>query len=118
MYIENSILVLSVHDWENHWDMKINLYEVFYGVEPRELPDYESDPDTIKITRWQRIKGIIKLIKKNHLQDELEAFKEWLRVEKSGNENLRNAFKTGSSDYKYLTKRITLIDRAIREAEK
>lgn len=118
MNIENNILVFSVHDWENHWDMKIDLHEVFYGDEPRELPDYKPDPDDIKITRWQRIKGIIKLIKKNHLEDELEAFKDWLRKERAGNENLRNAFKAGSSNYKYLTKRITLIERAIREVEK
>lgn len=118
MAINDSIITLSVHDWEEHWDMRIDLSEVFYGIEPKDLPDYEPDPDSLKITRWQRIKGIIKLIKKKHLEDDLKALKEWLRQEKDSAEELREAHKAGSPTYKEYTKIINLLDRAIREAEK
>ena len=72
----------------------------------------------IKITRWQRIKKIIQLIKKHHLDKELSEFKSWVESQKAGAESLRAKYKAGSDGYKSLTKRITLYNRAIREAEK
>lgn len=47
---EDNILTLTYHDFTTSWCMKINLYEVFCGIEYRELPDYEPDPDEVKIT--------------------------------------------------------------------
>ena len=64
---EDNILTLTYHDFTTSWCMKINLYEVFCGIEYRELPDYEPDLDEVKITLWQRIKKIIQLIKKHGL---------------------------------------------------
>ena len=37
---EDNILTLTYHDFTTSWCMKINLYEVFCGIEYRELPDY------------------------------------------------------------------------------
>lgn len=115
---EDNILTLTHHDFTTSWCMKINLYEVFCGIEYRELPDYEPDPDEVKITRWQRIKKIIQLIKKHPLDIELSEFKSWVESQKAEAESLRAKYKAGSDGYKSLTKRITLYNRAIREAEK
>jgi hypothetical protein len=98
--------------------MKINLYEVFCGIEYREFSSYKPDPDEIKITRWQRVKNIIQLIKKHHLDKELSEFKSWVENQKLEDESLRATHKAGSDEYKSLTKRITLYNRAIREAER
>lgn len=110
---EDNILTLTYHDFTTSWCMKINLYEVFCGIEYRELSDYKPDPDEVKITRWQRIKKIIQLIKKHHLDKELSEFET-----EAEDESLRAKYKAGSDGYKSLTKRITLYNRAIREAEK
>ena len=109
---EDNILTLTYHDFTTSWCMKINLYEVFCGIEYRELPDYEPDPDEVKITRWQRIKKIIQLIKKHHLDKELSEFKSWVESQKAEAESLRAKYKAGSDGYKSLTKRITLYNRA------
>ena len=101
---EDNILTLTYHDFTTSWCMKINLYEVFCGIEYRELPDYEPDPDEVKITRWQRIKKIIQLIKKHHLDKELSEFKSWVESQKAGAESLRAKYKAGSDGYKSLTK--------------
>lgn len=82
------------------------------------VPDYEPDPDEVKITRWQRLKKIIQLIKKHHLDKELSEFKSWVENQRAEDESLRAKYKAGSDGYKSLTKRITLYNRAIREAEK
>ena len=42
---EDNILTLTYHDFTTSWCMKINLYEVFCGIEYRELPDYETGKD-------------------------------------------------------------------------
>lgn len=115
---EDNILTLTYHDFTTRWCMKINLYEVFCGIEYRELSDYKPDPDEVKITRWQRIKKIIQLIKKHHLDKELSEFKSWVENQKAEDESLRAKYKAGSDGYKSLTKRVTLYNRAIREAEK
>lgn len=115
---EDNILTLTYRDFTTSWCMKINLYEVFCGIEYRELPDYEPDPDEVKIIRWQRLKKIIQLIKKHHLDKELSEFKSWVENQRAEDENLRAKYKAGSDGYKSLTKRITLYNRAIREAEK
>ncbi len=106
---EDNILTLTYHDFTTSWCMKINLYEVFCGIEYRELSDYKPDPDEVKI---------IQLIKKHHLDKELSEFKSWVENQKAEDESLRAKYKAGSDGYKSLTKRITLYNRAIREAEK
>lgn len=42
----------------------------------------------------------------------------WVESQKAEAESLRAKYKAGSDGYKSLTKRITLYNRAIREAEK
>lgn len=64
------------------------------------------------------VKKIIQLIKKHHLDKELSEFKSWVENQKAEDESLRVKYKAGSDGYKSLTKRITLYNRAIREAEK
>lgn len=117
-FVADLLGLSTYHDFTTSWCMKINLYEVFCGIEYRELPDYEPDPDEVKITRWQRIKKIIQLIKKHHLDKEISEFKSWVESQKAEAESLRAKYKAGSDGYKSLTKRITLYNRAIREAEK
>lgn len=115
---EDNILTLTYHDFTTSWCMKINLYEVFCGIEYRELPDYEPDPDEVKITRWQRIKKIIQLIKKHHLDKELSEFKSWVENQKAEDESLELSIRLDQMDIRASQKRITLYNRAIREAEK
>ena len=71
----------------------------------------------IKVSRIEQVINEL-VIRSNNTRDDTKIDVYEQAVELLQDESLRAKYKAGSDGYKSLTKRITLYNRAIREAEK
>ena len=135
MVTDNDILELSVHEGRENWDMKLNLHELFFGIELSDMrdKDYKPDLDIIHYTRWGRIKKIIGILNKKAYCNEksVKEFREWLIYQISVYKNFRDEYKAksescisgGSKNKAYkqkakaYDKRVKLLEKALKEVQ-
>lgn len=97
--------------------MRLNLYEVFFHIE---FSYVDKSIPIVRYTRWGRIKKIIKLLKKYSYCNEqaLEDFKQWVKCQIATYKDFRDQCMCVGDQYKMYQKKVDLLEKALKEAEK